>query len=658
MSKSGTGAGTTASRTTALSSTPSRAFLIAGVVAIGVYFLLPAGAQNFGYDAFGLACVAAIVVGVVHHRPPRRLVWWLFAGGVLLFVAGDALLSMYQYLHGEQPFPSAADGLYLGGYLLLAAGLLTLIRARAKGADRAAMIDALIIAIGLGVLAWAFWMEQYTGDPSLSLEAKLISVAYPLMDVVLLGGVARLALGPGRRVAAFYLLGLSLLVLLVADVVYGLTSLGNSYQVGDAVDGAYALSYVLWGASALHPSMRRMSSPARVREQTLTRGRTAGLAVAALVGPLAMGIESLRGQPVDVPVIVVASALIFLLVLARMGGLMRRLVDTAERQAGERARLEHAIRRIGETFASNLDRDGLLEIVVRTAVDAVNAEYGRATARRGPNGPLLERASNGRPGGLGDAIRAAERLARESGRSEQVTHDRRRALASPLGSGQGKLEAFVSVARVGRAFGAAERELFNYLAREAAVSLENVELHELVQRQALTDELTGLFNHRHFQEVIRNEVERARRFEHGVGLIMLDIDDFKQVNDTFGHQQGDLVLHEVGRVVRRNSREIDEPARYGGEELAVALPLTDLDGAASLAERIRLAIEELEIPRLDGYGVLRITASFGVAALPQSAIDHQGLIAAADAALYRAKRAGKNRTERADPLAATVAPAG
>ena len=100
-----------------------------------------------------------------------------------------------------------------------------------------------------------------------------------------------------------------------------------------------------------------------------------------------------------------------------------------------------------------------------------------------------------------------------------------------------------------------------------------------------------------------------------MGLIMLDIDNFKRVNDTYGHMQGDLVLREVARVLRESSREIDEPARYGGEEMAVALPGTDLDGAFNFAERVRHAIEALELPLIEGGGTLRVTASFGAAAL-------------------------------------------
>src|SRR5205814_8234145 len=129
-------------------------------------------------------------------------------------------------------------------------------------------------------------------------------------------------------------------------------------------------------------------------------------------------------------------------------------------------------------------------------------------------------------------------------------------------------------------------------------------------------------------------------------------DDFKQVNDTSGHPQGDVVLVEVGRVLRELSRDIDEPARYGGEELAVILPQTDLNGAELLAERMRTAIEDLAIKRTDGDGALHVTATFGVASLPACANDRDPLIAEADAAPYAAKHARKNRVVRRRAVAA------
>jgi len=329
----------------------------------------------------------------------------------------------------------------------------------------------------------------------------------------------------------------------------------------------------------------------------------------------------------------------------------RQLEERLEELNQERARLQDAMRRIGETFASNLDREGLLEIVVRTAVDGVGADAGRASVRPNASAPLEQVALTGSVDGLEEAVRAAEAKVLETGEPCEATVDGVGALSHPMRRGDdvhARVSGVVSVARRDRPFSVAERELFHYLAEQAAVSIENVGLHETVERQAVTDELTGLFNRRRFQEAMATEVERSKRFGQPVGLVLLDLDDFKAVNDTYGHQQGDLVLREVARVLRETSREIDEPARYGGEELAVVLPGTDLEGAYNLAERVRAGIEELALPLLDGEGVLRVTASFGVATLPGSADDMRELVAAADEALYRAKRAGKNRTVRAE----------
>jgi diguanylate cyclase (GGDEF)-like protein len=165
----------------------------------------------------------------------------------------------------------------------------------------------------------------------------------------------------------------------------------------------------------------------------------------------------------------------------------------------------------------------------------------------------------------------------------------------------------------------------------------------------VTDELTGLSNNRRFRELISKEADRAERFGHELSLIMLDIDDFKQINDTYGHLQGDKVLRMVGRVLHLESRGVDEPARYGGEEFAVALPETGLDGAVELAERIRVRIESEHVSRGDGAGAVRVTASVGAVTMRGSADGAEALIAAADAALYEAKRAGKNRVVAGAP---------
>jgi diguanylate cyclase (GGDEF)-like protein len=329
----------------------------------------------------------------------------------------------------------------------------------------------------------------------------------------------------------------------------------------------------------------------------------------------------------------------------------RQLERRLEELQLERKRLREAIQRVGQSFGKTLERGALLEIAVQTAVDGVGAHAGRAALRTEAHGRFEEVAGEGDVNRYRDAIGAAEAAALDAGTTVETEVADAFALSHPLrAQDSGRILGMLSVARAGEKFTPGERELFGYLAGQAGVSIENADLHDTVKRQAVTDELTGLFNHRRFQEVIANEVERTKRGGPGMGLIMLDIDNFKRVNDTYGHMQGDLVLREVARVLRESSREIDEPARYGGEEMAVALPGTDLDGAFRFAERVRRSIESLDLPLIDGEGTLRVTASFGAAALPpdQEKADKDDLVAAADAALYRAKRSGKNRTVRAE----------
>jgi diguanylate cyclase (GGDEF)-like protein len=343
-------------------------------------------------------------------------------------------------------------------------------------------------------------------------------------------------------------------------------------------------------------------------------------------------------------------------------------IEEVERKRQE---LEETIRRVGDALATGLDRHGLVALAVRQAVDACEAEVGRALPLA--HGAFAPSAVGSVEGELEQVIEAAERHvfvvrpdvgqeligALEGHESAERT---RRAVSArarsthalsiglrSLVDGPEYLGA-ISIARHGEPFTREEEELLEYLAGQAVVSIENASLHETVERQAVTDELTGLANVRAFTSILDRELERSRRFETPLGLLMMDLDDFKLVNDTYGHQQGDEVLAQVAGVLRDHSRELDTPARYGGEEMAVVLPQTGVEGAEMLAERIREAVEALRVPRVRGGGVLSVTASFGVASVPDVAADRDSLIAAADAALYRAKRGGKNRVERALPL--------
>jgi len=331
-----------------------------------------------------------------------------------------------------------------------------------------------------------------------------------------------------------------------------------------------------------------------------------------------------------------------------------QLATRLEELSQEQARLREAIRRIGQSFASNLDRPALLELALKTAVDAVQASAGRVSARNIPDDPLAEELREGSFEGIEEAVYDAERSALGSrGLGESVAEETW-VLSAPLIPIEpgGRTHGLITVARREQAFSEEDRQMLRSLAAQATLALENVDLHLQVSHQAVTDELTGLANHGRFQELLGYELEQVRRYGHPLGLIMLDIDDFKAINDTYGHQQGDVVLRSVARVLADTSREADYPARYGGEEMALILPHTDLEGTYAIAERIRTAIEELRVPRKDHRGTLRITASLGVIASSDGQKDE--LIAETDAALYEAKRQGKNRTVKAPVGAANV----
>ena len=172
------------------------------------------------------------------------------------------------------------------------------------------------------------------------------------------------------------------------------------------------------------------------------------------------------------------------------------------------------------------------------------------------------------------------------------------------------------------------------------MALDNARLHRLVERQAVTDGLTELANRRQFEQALAAEINRAERFGGMLALVLADLDNFKQVNDRYGHQAGDEVLRRFADVLR-------DTVRDGGEEFAVLLPQTDMEGAERLAERLRQAVAERPMTTRPG-ALVACTASFGVASFPESSTP-AALFAAADEALYRAKAAGKNRVVCAEP---------
>ncbi len=220
-------------------------------------------------------------------------------------------------------------------------------------------------------------------------------------------------------------------------------------------------------------------------------------------------------------------------------------------------------------------------------------------------------------------------------------------LEFPLSAGS--RENFGTLVLYGDEFSSDQRESAGWLVGHAAIALSNARLHRTVEQQALVDSLTGLANRRLCSAALEKELARAERFGEPLTLVLADIDDFKRINDRWGHPTGDDVLKTFADRLRESVREIDLAGRWGGEEFALLLPGTDLEGGRQLAERIRgqLGVQELRAP--DGEPIL-ISASFGVASFPAAANKNE-LVSAADLALYEAKRTGKDQVVVAEDYA-------
>jgi len=195
------------------------------------------------------------------------------------------------------------------------------------------------------------------------------------------------------------------------------------------------------------------------------------------------------------------------------------------------------------------------------------------------------------------------------------------------------------------AFTSGDLRVFSIIAHHSSIAINNTLLHKKIKELSITDGLTGLYVYRYFNEALEREIQRMSRYQGTFGLLMLDIDGFKKVNDTYGHLQGDEVLKEIAQILRRVCRQVDIICRYGGEEFTVILPETDIEGAFILAERIRMVVKNYAFGIKDNP--IHLTVSIGVANYPESATSKLDLIKEVDKALYKTKAEGKNKVSRA-----------
>src|SRR6476660_10546749 len=727
----------------------------------------------------GLTGVLAIIAGILMHKPAARAAWWLFAAGQFLFFSGDVYTYSYRKLLGaEVGFPSVGDALYLLVYPVLMAGLFILVRRRSPRPDRAALIDALILTIGVGLLSWVFLIAPNVHLENLSLLANAVSVAYPLGDVLLLAAAIRLAVDAGKRSPAFWLLVSSIVCLMATDSAYHLALLTGTNHHQLIYDAGWILYYLLWGAAALHPSMRTLEEPAPDFRTRLTPLRLTLLGSACLIAPGIRLFQSF-GNP-DVLVLIVASAVLFLLVVVRMAGLVRQEARVVSR--------ERALRGAGVVLVAAAGHDQVATAAISAVHRLLGAEPPVRLVLIAQDQAVVEASSDGATGGLvGDGtrdwlsngsgslrvlhsdppayvrgdlrlpegqttmvapltVRGDVRGALVVSSPESVTRD----LADALGAlatqvslavegaslaadlhrrqGEARFRSLVahasdlitvldaegvvtyqspSIERVlGYAVDDVEGSRFDRILSESdrprlrqliagngssgpdghtfECSLEHLDgtslkfevqhtdlrhdehvrgivlnsrdvserkaFEEQLAHQAFHDPVTSLANRALFSDRVEHALMCAQRGFPDIAVMFIDLDDFKTVNDSLGHEAGDRVLQEVARRLLIAARPTDTVARFGGDEFAVLLEgVTDSPEAADAAARI---LQALELPtEIEGKQVFP-RASIGICLVDRSsaAPDAAELLRNADVAMYMAKRDSKGSYRVFEPM--------
>ncbi|MEZ5099779.1 MAG: response regulator [Thermoleophilia bacterium] len=460
-------------------------YAILGLVAVAAYNAVPAGPwkDTVLYASIAVSGILAILVGLGLNRPGPAVAWALFAFGQTAFLAGDMTFSAFLHLESREA-PRFADVLYLSGYPLLALGLWHVIRARNRRIDWASLLDAAIVSIGAGVLLWVFLIAPLSKDlPTLD---RAIAIAFPVMDLILLALAARLLFAPGDRPTSYWLLCSSIGALLAADVLYDVVSLGLALPLQSLLDPLFLLAYVLWGMAALHPSSSEVAKPVAETGVQVGWRRIVLLGAASLTAPAVLAIETARDTIPAGVAIVAGSVALFLLVLARLAGLIRGHVRALAREA--------VLREAGVSLVACTDQAEIHEVAYEAAAALVSA---RAEAEiwlvlGSPDEPTIVDVG-GRPGVLEPALVAALYRVGIEDASRRLRGFDGALTAAPLAIGDELRGSILVVTQ--RELPVETADALRALARQVALALESQQLNEELLRRRSEARFRALVQH-------------------------------------------------------------------------------------------------------------------------------------------------------------------
>jgi len=623
-----------------------------------------------------------------HRIPIRRLGWLLIALGCLAWATGQSTWTYFESIRGiEVPFPSWADGGYLAGYALLIPGVLLLFGSVPTSGRARQLLDSAIAASSVGVLSWYFLVDRLWNQSDVSLVGKCISVAYPLGDIAALFVAVVLLSSTGanrllRR--SIYFLATGIVFFSFFDTSFTWMSLNGTYETGSWSDWTVSFGWLLIGYAFLTrvwwiPEHERSSQ--HVDDSSSAHLRSTRQIVAPYIAVLvASGVISVHDYAQDGSLsysTVAAAMFLMILVILRqiltlaenrsLTTVLKAFNDNLEGIVAQRTEQLTALHDLTKAISTTMLPDDVLKAAVKHTKGALRADaiivwVVETSGERVPADPQTRRLADSqtrrtvrvklhdgfenKPAML--AFLADQPLREVVDALSLITEPHSDLPAGTRGDSGGSclraplrwqqnVTGMIGVLRWNADFGVTECQLLESIGLEVGTTLENARLYSAALEAADVDSVTGLCNHRAIHQRLDRALQEAKTLERPLSIIIMDMDNFKLFNDTYGHPAGDQVLKRVGKTLREVCRAQDLLGRYGGDEFVAVLPGTGADEALAIAQNLREKMDLTGFQRAHEDRVVPVTLSFGVASFPADSANRHELLTIADSNLYAAK---------------------